>query len=73
MWFILLLRWKTGKCEYNDIIINEEKKFYYRCNKTNQEGPEWAECIDNYILKDGLCVDEEHCVEKVKMENVWNA
>ena len=55
---------KTGKCEYNDRIINEEKKFYYRCNRTNKEGNACEVCIDNYILKDGLCVDEEHCIEK---------
>ena len=54
----------TGKCEYNDIILNEEKKFYYRCNKTNKEGNACEECIDNYILKNGLCIDDDHCVDK---------
>ena len=54
---------KTGKCEYNDIVLSEEKKFYYRCNKTNKEGNACEECNDNYILKNGLCIDEEHCTE----------
>ena len=55
---------KSGKCEYNDVIEKEEKKFYYRCNRTTEEGDKCAECIDNYVLKEGLCVDEDHCVEK---------
>ena len=60
---------KTGKCEYNDRIISEEKKYYYRCNKTNKEGNACEECIDNFILKNGLCIDNEHCVEKDEDEN----
>ena len=56
---------KTGKCEYNDEIMSEEKKFYFRCNKTNEEGTKCDICNDNYILnEDGLCVDEKHCLEK---------
>ena len=46
------------------MIEKEEKKFYYRCNRTTEEGDKCAECIDNYVLKEGLCVDEDHCVEK---------
>ena len=56
---------KTGKCEYNDEIINEEKKFYYRCNKTNKEGTGCEICTDNYTLNEnGVCMDYEHCIEK---------
>ena len=57
---------KTGKCEYNDEIINEEKKFYFRCNKTNEEGNKCEICSNsNYTLNDeGLCIDYEHCVEE---------
>ena len=55
---------KTGKCEYNDEIISEEKKIYYRCNRTNEEGTECEICSNNYTLSEnGLCIDEEHCVE----------
>ena len=56
---------KTGKCEYNDEIINKEKKFYYRCKRTNEEGTGCEICSNNYTLNEnGLCIDEEHCVEK---------
>ena len=56
---------KTGKCEYNDVIEDEEKKFYFRCNKTNEEGNACEVCEEGYTLnKKGLCVDEEHCVKK---------
>ena len=61
---------KTGKCEYNDEIEDEEKKFYFRCNKTNEEGTACEICEEGYILnKNGLCVDEEHCVEKDEDNN----
>ena len=56
---------KTGKCEDNDIIEEEEKKFYYRCNRTNKEGTGCEICLDDYSLnEDGLCIDIEHCEEK---------
>ena len=56
---------KTGQCFENDIIEDNEKKFYYRCTKTNKEGNSCEICENGYILsKNGLCVDEEHCLEK---------
>ena len=56
---------KTGKCINNDIIEDEEKKFYFRCNKTNKEGNECKTCEDGYILsEDGLCLDDRHCEDK---------
>ena len=48
---------KSGKCEFNFVILDEEKKFYYRCNRTNKEGTEYEICLDGYELKNGLCVD----------------
>jgi hypothetical protein len=36
--FYYCLDKKTGKCEINDEIIDENKKFYFKCNKTNDEG-----------------------------------
>ena len=58
------LNQNTGKCEYND-EINEEKKFYYKCNMTNKEGTACEICIDDYSLNEnGLCNDELHCIEK---------
>ena len=56
---------KTGRCYPNDEIISEEKKFYFRCNRTNIEGTKCEECIEDYILnEDGLCIDLEHCISK---------
>ena len=57
---------KLGRCFDNDDIENEEKKFYYRCNRTNKEGTACEICEDdNYILNgNGLCFDDIHCIEK---------
>ena len=55
---------KTGNCLSNEYIEVEEDKFYYRCNYTNEEGTECAECIDNYRLNDKkLCVFDDFCEE----------
>ena len=54
-----------GKCENNQVISDEEKLFYFRCNKTNKEGDACEKCLDGYKLsKNGLCIDDIHCVEK---------
>ena len=59
------LNLKTGKCEDNDIIEYEEKKYYYRCNKTNEEGTACGICMEGFTLNEnGLCVDLENCAEK---------
>ena len=64
------LNQKTGKCEYNDEIINEEKKFYYKCNMINKEGTVCEICINDYSLnKNGLCNDDLHCIEKSENGN----
>ena len=56
---------KTGKCEENDIIISEEKKFYFRCNKTNNEGTSCEVCLNDYSLNEnGLCIDNDLCDEE---------
>ena len=55
---------KTGKCEINYEVQNEEKKFYYKCNKTNVGGNGCEICLNQYELKNGLCVDDMHCIEK---------
>ena len=55
---------KIGKCIYNKEIYDEEEKLYFGCKKTNKDGNTCEICEGNYILnEDGLCVDEEHCVE----------
>ena len=55
---------KSGECE-NNIEVREDKKFYFRCKRTNEEGDGCEICDDGYILSDeGLCIDVEHCTEK---------
>ena len=41
-----------------------EKKFYFRCNRTNSESTGCETCLEGYELKDGLCIDEQHCIEE---------
>ena len=56
---------KTNRCIPNDEIINEDQKYYFRCNITNKEGTACDICIDDYFLdENGLCVDDIHCIEK---------
>ena len=55
----------TGKCEYNDIILSEEKKFYYKCNKTSEDGNNCESCIYGFSLNsNGLCNNDLYCLEK---------
>ena len=62
--FYYCLDVKEGKCFDSDKIINEDKKFYFRCNKTNKEGDACEECNYGLVLKNGLCVDDINCMEK---------
>ena len=56
---------KTGKCEDNDIIENENQYFYFRCNKTNKQGTGCEECIEGFTAdKNGLCVNDTYCKER---------
>jgi len=53
----------NGKCEENDMIWEENKKIYFRCNYTNEEGTMCAECIDGLTVDDhGFCVDNINCI-----------
>ena len=56
---------KLGICQNNEIINEEGKKFYYKCNKTNSEGTACEICLNDFELNEnGLCVDNIHCEEK---------
>ena len=55
---------KSGYCKDNTIVNDIDKKFYFRCNRTNEEGNACEICLEEYELKDGLCFDETHCSEK---------
>ena len=57
------LNLNDNRCYQNYEIKKENDKFYFRCNQTNINGTECQLCLDGYILKNGLCVDEEHCIE----------
>ena len=60
-----VLNVKDGKCEINYKINDEDKKYYYKCNKTNSEGTNCESCVDGYTLNDkGLCIDNSHCIEE---------
>ena len=68
----------TGQCIYNDKIVDKEKYFYYRCNRTDEEGNKCEECVDGFIKDEkGLCIDNEHYIEKnedekcIKCENKY--
>ena len=57
---------KKNICEYKYLPpINEEKKIYYLCNKTNNEGTECAECEnEKLVLINGICVNKYECEEE---------
>ena len=56
---------KTGNCENNYQLKSEETKFYYKCNRTNEEGTACESCINGFELNNkGLCVDYTQCADK---------
>ena len=56
---------KTGKCQINQFIEDENQKIYYRCNITNEEGNSCEICKDGFnVNEEGFCIDEDHCLEK---------
>ena len=56
---------KKGKCINNYYVINEDKKFYYRCKKINEKGNGCNKCENNLdINSNGICFDDIHCKEK---------
>ena len=55
----------VGKCFTNWDVINEEKLFYFRCNRTNKEGTKCEICGNEFILdENGICVEKKHCEEE---------
>ena len=55
---------KSGKCEINYEIIDIQKKFYFKCNETNEEGTQCESCVNGVRLDDnGLCFDDAHCIK----------
>ena len=54
----------SHNCIDNSKINNEEKKFYYMCNKTNEDGNKCDICINGYSLNENnLCVSDKGCKE----------
>ena len=61
-----VLNAKSGECIINNKIIDEDKQYYYKCNRTDEEDSECEICVNGYNLSDtGLCVDEFHCSEEI--------
>ena len=57
---------KNGKCEDNTQIESEEKKIFFRCQRTNEEGDKCEICLNGLILnEEGLCIETEHCSKEV--------
>ena len=60
---------KEGKCIGNEEILEEEKKFYFICEKTNKEGNACEKCEEGLILNEnGLCVNQKDCIEEKNNE-----
>ena len=56
---------KNGNCIENYDVVDKDKKFYFGCVKTNEEGTSCEICKTNLTLDDnGLCVDKIHCIEE---------
>ena len=56
---------KNGKCFDNDIIVDEDKKYYFRCIRTNEEGTKCEICVDGFTLdKNGFCVNDTYCSDR---------
>ena len=61
-----VLNLKDNRCYPNDVIEDEEYKYYFNCNRTNSEGNKCEICMEGFVLNEnGLCIDEEHCLNKV--------
>ena len=55
----------SGKCEKNNKIYSEDKKFYFKCNITNEEGTGCEICLEGLTLDEkGLCIDKNSCKEE---------
>ena len=57
-----------GYCYENFNYLNSD--ILYRCKQTNDDGTLCRECVDNYKLKDGKCVDTLNCQERNKNNGV---
>ena len=67
----LCLNVKTQTCVTNyEAPKNDEEKFYYNCNKTNEEGTECEVCNDYSELVNGICFNNVECAEKKDEECV---
>ena len=68
-----------GYCKNNYDIKEIDKKFFFRCNKVNENGSGCSKCEKDYLVinKNGLCYDKTHCeifekenCKKCKKENL---
>ena len=62
---------KRGICIENDFIRDENIKFYFACNRTDESGTTCEQCIEGYEMgEEGYCVDTTRCLEKKNGECV---
>ena len=55
---------KNGKC-YKNYETNLDKKIYFKCLETNEDGTECVKCVENYAVnKNGLCVNLKECEDE---------
>ena len=51
-----------GNCVNNDFLHDINKKLYFACKRTNQEGTKCEQCLEGYELnEDGYCVNLANC------------
>ena len=51
-----------GNCSDNYYVIDEDKKYYFRCKKLNEDGTKCEICErDLNTTEEGICYDNEHC------------
>ena len=62
---ICIIAWICHNCIDKTKVINEEKMYYYKWNRTNEEGNKCEKCINGYSLNEkGLCANDKGCKEK---------
>ena len=54
----------VGNCTDNSYVIDEDKKYYYRCKMLNEDGNKCEICEHSLnTTDDGICYDDYHCIK----------
>ena len=55
----------NGKCNYTDMVLDDQKGYCYKCVETNKNGTRCKQCFDGYnLLDNGFCSNLNNCEEK---------